>query len=281
MKVTFKVMAMTGFSPCYQQIRCHLIFDVKMEDFRRKARYVAQGNMTEASTTLIYLSVVSRESVRIAQTMAALNDLEVKTAETMNVYLTTPVIEKIWTMLGPELGQDCGKMAIVVRALYGLKSAGAAFRNHPVDCMSHLGYESCKADKDVWLKAETGPSDGHKYYSYILLYVDDVLYIHHNGVGTINVIDKYFRMKKGSIGDPYMYLGAKLQKIRLPNDVDACAISPSKYIIEVIKGVEPHLQTEYGGMKLAKRESSPFLVGYAPELDLSPELGPKAANYYM
>ena len=92
--------------PGYQYIRCHMIFDVKMEDFRRKARYVAQGNMTEAPATLIYASVVSRESVRIALTLAALNDLEVKTADIKNVYLTAPVSELIWTILGPEFDLD-------------------------------------------------------------------------------------------------------------------------------------------------------------------------------
>ena len=50
-----------------------------LEDFRRKARYVAGGHMTEAPATLTYASVVSRESVRIALTMAALHGLEVKT----------------------------------------------------------------------------------------------------------------------------------------------------------------------------------------------------------
>ena len=35
-------------------------------------------NMAEAPSTLTYSSVVSRDSVRIALTMAALNDLEVK-----------------------------------------------------------------------------------------------------------------------------------------------------------------------------------------------------------
>jgi len=100
--------------PGHQYIRCHMIFDIKMEDFRRKARYVAQGNMTEAPATLTYASVVSRESVRIALTLAALNDLEVKTADIKNAYLTAPVSEKIWTILGPEFGQDSGKKALVV-----------------------------------------------------------------------------------------------------------------------------------------------------------------------
>jgi hypothetical protein len=29
--------------PTYQEIRCHMICDVKMEDFRRKARFLAGG----------------------------------------------------------------------------------------------------------------------------------------------------------------------------------------------------------------------------------------------
>ncbi len=65
----------------YQQIRCHMIFDVKREDFRRKARLVAGGHTTAAPATITYASVVSRESVRIALLLAALNDVEVKTAD--------------------------------------------------------------------------------------------------------------------------------------------------------------------------------------------------------
>ena len=81
----------------YQQIRCHGIFDVKMDGFARKYRMVAGDHTTEAPKTLIYASVVSRESVRIVLTMAALNDLEVKVADIQNVYLTAPVSEKAWS----------------------------------------------------------------------------------------------------------------------------------------------------------------------------------------
>jgi hypothetical protein len=68
--------------------------------------------------------------VRIALTLAALNDLDVKMADIENAYLTAPITEKNWTMLGTEFGDDAGKRALIVRALYRLKSAGAAFRNH-------------------------------------------------------------------------------------------------------------------------------------------------------
>ena len=38
--------------PYFQEIKFHLIFDVKMEDFCRKERLVAGGHMTESPATL-------------------------------------------------------------------------------------------------------------------------------------------------------------------------------------------------------------------------------------
>ena len=55
-----------------------MIFDIKMgEKFKRKARMVADGHRIEAPAALTYSSVISRDSVRIALTIAALNDLKV------------------------------------------------------------------------------------------------------------------------------------------------------------------------------------------------------------
>ena len=45
-----------------QFMSCHMIFDIKMDDFRQKTRLVAGGHMTEAPATITYASVVSRES---------------------------------------------------------------------------------------------------------------------------------------------------------------------------------------------------------------------------
>jgi hypothetical protein len=50
---------------------------------------------------MAHASVVSRESVRIALTLAALNDLDVKMADTEIAYLTAPISEKVWTGIGP------------------------------------------------------------------------------------------------------------------------------------------------------------------------------------
>jgi hypothetical protein len=92
--------------PTYQEIRCHMIFDVKMEDFRRNARFVAGGHTTDIPYAMTYASVVLRESVIIGLTLAALNELDVKMADIENAYLTAPITEKVWTVLGPEFGDD-------------------------------------------------------------------------------------------------------------------------------------------------------------------------------
>ena len=139
-----------------------------MEDFRRKARLVAESYMTKAPATITYASIVSRDTVRIAWMIATLNHLVIKLGNILNDYLQAPVTEKVWTTLGPEFDKDARKTAVIVRALYGLKSAGAAFRSHLARCMESLGYQSCKTDLDLWPKPETRPEDGAKYYSIVL-----------------------------------------------------------------------------------------------------------------
>ena len=279
-RVAFKEMQDDEPVPIgYEQITGHVIFDVKMEDFRRKARYVADGHKTAPPATLTYAGVVSRETVRIALTMAALLDLEVKTSDIQNAFLTAPNGEKCWIILGPEFGSEEGKRCLVVRALYGLRSAGASFRNHLSDCMRALGYKSCLADADLWMKEQTRPDDGLVYYSYMLLYIDDALSINHDPQGELERLDKYFMMKPGSIGDPSIYLGAKLKKVQLSNGVWAWGQSPSKYVQEAVRNVEAHLKKT--GKSLTKRVYGPFPTGYSAELDTSPELEPEQASYYQ
>jgi hypothetical protein len=83
--------------PAYKYIECHMIFDVKMENFQRKARLVAGGYMTGVPSLPTYVSVVLRESVHIALIIAALNDLDILANDVQNAYITAPNSERIWT----------------------------------------------------------------------------------------------------------------------------------------------------------------------------------------
>ena len=115
-------------------------------------RLVAGGHMKETPKCMTYSNFVGRETVRIALTIAALNNLQVKVGDLMNAYVTAPCSENIWTVLGKEFGSDQGKKAIIVGALYGLKSSGEAFHAHLGDCMSIIGYTPCRGDNDLWMK---------------------------------------------------------------------------------------------------------------------------------
>jgi hypothetical protein len=187
---------------------------------------------------MTYASVVSRESVMIALTLVALNDLDVMMGNIENAYLTAPITEKVWTVLGPEFGEDAGKRALIMRALYALKSAGAAFRNHLTSCMDHLGWNPCLANQYLWMKEKTRPDDGVKYWAYILIYVDGILCVHHNPWTSLAKIDKYFKMKPCSIMEPTFYLGAKLKKTVMPNGVVAWGMSSRKYIQAAVQNVQ-------------------------------------------
>ncbi|KAL7478839.1 LOW QUALITY PROTEIN: hypothetical protein ACHAW6_004594 [Cyclotella cf. meneghiniana] len=115
-----------------------MIFDIKMADFCRLA--CSQGTYDKAPATLTYTSIVSRETMHIALLVAALNNIYVCGADVLNTYITMLCCEKIWTTLGKKFGDECSRKAIIVRALYGLKSSGAAFRAHLARCLCKMGY---------------------------------------------------------------------------------------------------------------------------------------------
>ncbi len=78
--------------------------------------------------------------------------------------------------------------------------------------MCQMRYTSYKTDPDLWLKAVTRPEDNVHCYAYILCYVDDILCIHHDPMSVINKINGYPPLKPSSVGDPDIYLGAKLKQ---------------------------------------------------------------------
>lgn len=265
-----------GFKPA----SCHLIFDVKM-DFTRKARYVLDGHRTADPEDSTYAGVVSRESVQIALTYAALNDVSVCAADILNAYLQAPSLERYYIpQCGLEFGlENVGKRAKIVRALYGGKSSGRDFRNHLRSCMMHLKFESCKADPDVWLRKSI-KADGSKYYEYALLYVDDLLVVSEKAEEVIrSEIGKYFELKEASIGMPDIYLGGKVSRVELENGARAYTFSSSQYVKAAVANVEQHLKQK--GLKLPCRAVTPLKCGYRPEIDLSPELDEASAAYYQ
>ncbi len=189
----------------YKKIPCHIIFDVKM-DFTRKAHFIAGGHKTDPPTSITYSSVVSRDSVRIAFLLAALNDLDVMMANVGNAYINADICEKVYFVTGDEFGAlNRGKNVIIVTALYGLKASRAAWCVHLAEVLHDMGHTSTLADPDVWLHAETKPG-GFEYYAYLLVYVEDILLISHDPSHTINTSvspERWFLFSNPLFGDNY------------------------------------------------------------------------------
>jgi hypothetical protein len=256
--------------PGYQKITGHMIFDVKMgENFRRKARFVADGHKTKTPAALCYSSVVSRDSVRIALTIAALNGLDILACDIQNAYLTADCREKVWILAGPEFGSEAGKMMLVKKALYGLKSSGAAFRSHLATTLDAMGFKPSYADPDVWMRPAVKP-DGFEYYEYILCYVDDVLCISHDPTKSMKRIQEDFKLKDDKIEPPDVYLGATLAKMTLDGGETCWTMSPEQYVKAAVTNVEEDLANQ--NRRLPPKCVTPFSSGYAPWMEVSPEL---------
>ena len=133
----------------------NLIFDVRMT-LERKARWVKDGHRTPQPDCSKYAGVVSRESIRIDLVYDSLNGLQVCGCDIQNAYLQAPASENHYIICGPEFGiENEGKRAIIVRALYGGKSAVSDYWRHVRKEMEEIGLSSCKADPDVWYRPET------------------------------------------------------------------------------------------------------------------------------
>jgi Reverse transcriptase (RNA-dependent DNA polymerase) len=189
--------------PGYKKIDCHMVFDVKV-DLTRKARLVADGHQTDVPKDSVYSSVVSRDSVRLALTLASLNGLSVLSADVQNAYLNAPTKEKCYTIAGPEFGPtNEGRPVLIVRALYGLRSSGARWRDHLASTIRTMGFSACLADADVWLRKNAKPNT-------------DILVVSHDPQSVMDTLSEHYTLKAGSVRPPKEYLGSDISTYDIP-----------------------------------------------------------------
>ena len=115
--------------------------------------------------------------------------------------------------------------------------------------------------------------NGTAYYSYLIIYVDDVLCIHHNPNETMEKIQAVYRLKQG-IENPNMYLGTDMKQWSYTeNDgtQNSCwALGSCTYVKEAIRIYE-RLMVEHDISHSSTRKNgknTPFSNhDYRPELD--------------
>ena len=151
--------------------------------------------------------------------MTVLNNLDLYMFGVGNVYLNKPAYEKLYTHTREKFGKDKGKLLVIVRILYGLRSSGAAYTDHFETLLLKLSFKSYHlADADVW-RIEKKKPNSELYYKHILTCKENYLVSLHKPGGIILRLegdkDDPHRYRLKDIGEPTIYLGAKMGKYYL------------------------------------------------------------------
>jgi Reverse transcriptase (RNA-dependent DNA polymerase) len=113
----------------WQFASMHMIYDVKQEDLRHKARFVVGGHMVDSTSHITYSSTIQDITIQLLMIFSIKNQLNLMVGDVGNAFPTAPCAEKIWSIAGPEFrnqGREGAKVRLK-QALYGLKTASRSF----------------------------------------------------------------------------------------------------------------------------------------------------------
>ena len=253
----------------YQKIRCHGVYAVK-HDGRRKYRFIAGGHMTSPTKDTTYSSVVTLRGLRLAIFLAELNDMEVYAADVSQAYLEAYTSEKVCFVAGKEFdfaGLD-NHMLIIVKALYGLRTSGARFRDKFAASLREMGFFPCKNEPDIWMR------DMEDHYEYICMWVDDLAICSRKPMEILDTLsDKKGKHKynfKG-VGPIQYHLGGNFYR-----DPDGMLVYSAETYVKRMCDQYKHVFGEK-----PKETSCPLGPDDHPELDLSDECEVEGVAQYQ
>jgi hypothetical protein len=160
----------------YNHIDYHMIFDVKM-DLTRKAHLVADGHQSDPPKEFTYSIIVSRDSIRTAFTLAALNVLDVLSADVQEgAYLNA--LTKGESLHNRRVGvwhdQSWSSGTNRPSSLWFEVKWRPMTGSHSGHITRGGGFASCRGDPGVSMRPKVKPN-GDKYWEYVLCYVGSYL----------------------------------------------------------------------------------------------------------
>ena len=207
----------------------------------RKSKHVDGGVLIDPPLLMTYLGVVIRYSVRLDFPIASLDGLDILAGNIQNAYLNTTTKEKLFSYTSDEWKYGQGRVVVTVWALHTLKSSDLVWRNHCSDILgNHLGFQSYLANPNIWFKAETDKS-GNEYYTYILVYVDDLLIVDKYPRKYMAILNIKYMMKPSSIGETKVYLGSDFGKVFYGNGSYTWTMISDMYAKEDLKNMKKRL----------------------------------------
>ena len=256
----------------YQRIPLIICFDVK-HDGRRKCRQVAGGHVTAPPVEDVYSTVVAPEGVRCIIFIAEHNGMQVWGGDVGNAYLNGTTREKVYAILGQEHGPELeGRVAIVVKSFYGLKTSCARWCEHLADTLRAMKWFKSTAVNDVWLR-DTGSG-----FEYLAVYSDDIIVASNSPEAVYDEIKRTYTMK--GVGVPEYYLGAECGRAEGPytDKGSTTTLSAKTYIQNLIPRIEQEI---YGGDSTPlKHYTTPMDPVYRPETDETPLLNTKGISQF-
>ena len=163
--------------------------------------------MTAPPIEDIYSTVVAPDGVRCVILISIMNQLTLWGGDVGNAYLNGFTKEKVYTILGPEYGPELeGRIAIVVKSYYGLKTSSARWAEHLADTLRNLGWKPCKALNDVWMR------ERDNIYEFLCVYSDDIIVASKDPKAVFDELEVTYTLK--GVGEPEFFLGASVGKVK-------------------------------------------------------------------
>ena len=253
----------------YKHIPMHMVFDVK-HDGRHKARFVMNGNFTgDLPSDFTYAPVVSLDHIRILFLLAVMNDLDILMTDISCAFLQSKCKEKIYTIAGREWGEEEGKILILLKSVYGLKSCGSAWFEEFATALISLGFVPSRSGPCVFIRRFQDS------YEYIVVWVDDLLVFSKRAKEVIKSINDLYNTKGNE--PPTYFLGGDILRVKLPNNGKETkytyALSAKTFISTLI----PRVEAVVGSFQ---HHMFPMDPSYRPESDKTELLTGEEISFY-
>ena len=122
-----------------------------------------------------------------------------------------------------------GKVMVLARALYGIKSSGASYRAMFAERLSEINFVPTQDYPDVYLQ-RAQKENGEGYYELLLVYMDDVLTCSHEPEAIMDNIVMPNNLKEGLVVEPTLYLGAEIKNYQVKSGKEDYSMSSTKYV---------------------------------------------------
>ena len=131
-----------------------------------------------------------------------------------------------------DFGKHCGKVMLIVKSWYGLKTSAAAWAEHLVNTLFAMGFKPSKADPNVWMRRKG------EQYEYVTSYVDNLCGTSHDVMALMEEFKQHYSLK--GVESPIYCLGGDIVDLsKLWKDEGlVIGLSASTYIQRIVENFE-------------------------------------------